>query len=85
MTSAVEVIKDAIWPLTEWDGEESNALAASQAAISALEAAGFVVLDKQTATQQLRLWCRARFGPWITWRTAQSALRAMIQAARSTP
>lgn len=30
--------------------------------------------DRAEMTHQLRLWVRQRFGVWITWRTASSAI-----------
>ncbi len=83
MTSAVEVIKDAIWPLTEWDGTESNALAASQAAVSALDAAGFVVVPKEPTEAMMRAFQNMTDDNGSC--LVAPGYRAMIQAARSTP
>lgn len=53
-------------------------------AVAALEARGFVVVERAALIQPLREWVRKRFGPWITWRTAQAAVTTIL-AKEPTP
>jgi hypothetical protein len=57
----------------------------AEAALSAIEQAGFAVVDRASLLERLRIWCKSRFGMWITHNTAKGAVNVLLEAGRLKP
>ncbi|GGA45811.1 hypothetical protein [Pelagibacterium lentulum] len=88
MTDITEIMARALWPLQEWGGIEHNAYLAAQAAISALNEAGYVIVPKEPSIEMIAAFWRQKntgtqepglMGPD---RDDYSAYRAMIEASK---
>lgn len=63
--------------------EAMRASLATRRAQSAVSV-GLTMANDNVAAQWLRQWAKRKFGIWITWRTAWSAVKDMRQALNAT-